>query len=247
MACVPGTLYENVNGQIEYCPSEGTGSYGRPVDGEGTPLDYESSWLEQAGSRLSPENVYQPSNPLWDIMRDNPEFLRRFNMDLMMDEMPEMPDAFGLEKGLYGTELGLLDIDKGVTERTARETLRSGAMGTGGQLAASGFAGGGAYGRAGAKGREKTLRDYAQSMEDISLKRAQARTSFEHEIDEDRYQYGDTVADWLSTWYGTDPTESEYMRDEPCPVGADGVPTVWNGTDCVSREQFEEDYFQWYT
>ena len=244
MACVPGTLYENVNGQIEYCPSEGTGSYGRPVDGEGTPLDYESSWLEQAGSRLSPENVYQPSNPLWDIMRDNTEFLRRFNMDLMMDEIPQFTGVgFGLEKGLYGTELGLLDIDKGVTERTARETLRSGAMGTGGQLAASGFAGGGAYGRAGAKGREKTLRDYAQSMEDISLKRAQARTSFEHEIDEDRYQYGDTVADWLSTWYGTDPAESEYMRDEPCPSPDD----VWTNAGCVSLEEFEEDYFAWDT
>ena len=230
MPCEPGKFYQDETGLWQYCPSEGIGEYGP----DETPVDYESSWLEQAAER--------GSSPLWDIMRSNPEFMRSFDMSVMMDRLPKMADVdFGLEQGLYRTGLGMLDIDRDIGERTAREALRSGAMETGGQLAASGFEGFGAHERAGAKGREKTLRDYAQSMEDISLKRAQARTGFEHEIDEDRYQYGDIVADWLSTWYGTDPAESEYMRDEPCPNPDD----VWTDAGCVPLTTFEEDYFQW--
>tara|TARA_Y100000310_G_scaffold316499_1_gene368323 strand:+ start:108 stop:809 length:702 start_codon:yes stop_codon:yes gene_type:complete len=229
MPCEPGKFYEDENGLWQYCPSEGLGEYGP----EGTPVDYESSWVEQSSER--------GSTPLWDIMRDNTEFLRQFDINFLMSEnrLPGMsPVDFTFEEGLYGTELGMLDIEQGIGERTAKEALKSGVMASGEQLASSGFQGGGAYERAGAKGRKKTFRDYAQVREDIALNRADARTTFEQEVAQDRYRYGDEVAEWITTFFGTDPTASEYMRDEPCP----GIDDVWTGSECMPLEEFENEY-----
>ena len=230
MPCEPGKFYQDETGLWQYCPSEGIGEYGP----EGTPVDYESSWVEQAAER--------GSNPLWDIMRDNPEFLRRFNMDFLLsgNRLPGMnPTDFTLEEGLYGTELGMLDIEQGIGERTAKEALRSGAMETGGRLASSGFEGFGAHERAGAKGRKKTLRDYSQVSEDIALNRADARTTFEQEVAEDRYTYGDEVSNWITTFFGTEPTSSEYMAtdEQMCDSGE-----VWTGSECMPLEEFENEY-----
>ena len=217
MPCEPGKFYEDENGLWQYCPSEGIGEYGP----EGTPVDYESSWVEQSSER--------GSNPLWDM-----------NFLMSENRLPGMsPADFTLEEGLYGTELGMLDIEQGIGERTAKEALRSGVMASGEQLASSGFQGGGAYERAGAKGREKTLRDYAQVREDIALNRADARTTFEQEVAQDRYTYGDTVADWITTFFGTDPTASEYMAtdEQMCESGY-----VWTGSECMPLEEFENEY-----
>ena len=220
--CRAGTLYTDELGRVKYCPGV-SGEYG---------LDYESSWWEQAEER--------GSQPLWDIMENQEQFMSMFDMSEIYGKLPDyLSPPYTLARGLHESELGMLGIEKDIEQRTASEMLKSGAMASGGRLASTGFSGSGASGRTGAKERKQTLRDYGQSMEDISLKGAQSRTDFEETIADYRFRYGEEVAKWMTALYSVDPSEEGYAAGEDEGCDPDSSTPVWLGDRCVSVADFQ--------
>ena len=136
--------------------------------------------------------------------------------------------------------------DKTIQERATGDILRGSAREAGGQLATSGFAGGGAYGRQGGKERQKTLRDYRQAIEDIDLSMIESELGYRQSIDDLRYEYGEEVADLMALIYGSDAADltagmewsysegtGEWEYGSECPTGQ----VFWGG-QCISMPDF---------
>jgi hypothetical protein len=199
--CIPGTMYTNAQGQRKYC--------GQDTDYEG--LSLETAWSEQ-------------ENPLLSILGQNPEFLRNFDMSEILEFFPNLdPKDFNLAQKGYRETLGGLRQESEAERRTMGDVLRGSAMESGQQLASSGFAGGGAYGLQGGKERKKGLRDYRQFMEDISLSETEADVGFKQSIEDIRFEYGEDVAEMMSSFLQDDPVEGSEVC-EP-----DSGEILWNG------------------
>jgi hypothetical protein len=211
--CTPGTMYTDASGGMRYCPS--TQSDTGYAAGIGT----ETAWAEQ-------------SNPLLDILSQNPEFLQNFDISKIMSMFPDLgTEKFDLAQKGYQETLGELRQEKGMQRRTMADVLRGGAMESGAQLSSSGFAGGGAYGMQAGKERKRSLRDYRQAIEGINLGMTEADIGFERAVGDIRYDYGEQVSDVMASLYGLDPT-LELTAGEQCPDGQ----IFWEGA-CTPIEQ----------
>ena len=205
--CTPGTMYTDASGGMRYCPST------QPDTGYAAGIGTETAWAEQ-------------SNPLLDILSQNPEFLQNFDISKIMSMFPDLgTEKFDLAQKGYQETLGGLRQEKGMQRRTMADILRGGAMESGAQLSSSGFAGGGAYGMQAGKERKRSLRDYRQTMEGINLGMTEADIGFERAVGDIRYDYGEQVSDVMASLYGLDPT-LELTPDVACLDGE----VFWNGS-----------------
>ena len=204
--CTPGTMYTDASGGMRYCPST------QPDTGYAAGIGTETAWAEQ-------------SNPLLDILSQNPEFLQNFDISKIMSMFPDLgTERFDTAQKGYQETLGGLRQEKGMQRRTMADVLRGGAMESGAQLSSSGFAGGGAYGMQAGKERKRSLRDYRQAIEGINLGMTEADIGFERAVGDIRYDYGEQVSDVMASLYGLDPT-LELTPDVACETGE----VFWNG------------------
>jgi len=217
--CTPGTMYRDAQGYTRYCPST------QDDTGYAAGIGTETAWAEQ-------------ENPLLSILSQNPEFLQNYDISKVIGMFRDLgTEEFDIERKGYLETLGGFRQEKEAERKTIGSILKGSAIESGEELAASGFGGGGAYGREAGKERQKTVRDYRQAMEDINLSMTESDIGFEEAIGNIRYDYGEEVSDIMASLYNLDPT-LELTADVACGDGE-----VWMGEEtaggmgCVNIEE----------
>jgi hypothetical protein len=213
--CTPGTMYRDAQGFTRWCPST------QDDTGYATGISTETAWAEQ-------------ENPLLSILSQNPEFLQNYDISKVIGMFRDLGTAeFDIERKGYLETLGGFRQEKEAERKKIGSILKGSAIESGEELAASGFGGGGAYGREAGKLRQKTVRDYRQAMEDINLSMTESDIGFEEAIGNIRYDYGEEVSDIMASLYNLSPT-LELTADVACGEGE-----VWMGeeTGCVNIEE----------